>query len=87
MDAVGSAVRIVEYEIEWDREAADILNRQGRGVCLIDGDVEVVVGKEPVCPEPIEVFSGHVVERIEEVPGEWMFAMPPFHIGVQAFAE
>ena len=42
--------------------------------------INIVVGEIPAMPKPVETGTCRCVERIKEIPGNGMFAMPPVNI-------
>ena len=57
---------------------ADIVN-SGKRI------INIIIRKEPVLPEPVQVPTGNIVECIEKIPGYRVFSVPSVHIFLQAF--
>src|SRR6185437_9558517 len=74
-----------------DGETTDIVDENGivivRAGDIRDREIDIVVGEEPIRPKPVEVFFGDVVEGVEEVPGDGVFAVPAVHKPVQTFSK
>ena len=89
MNNFACSIGVFDLKIYRGRKSSNIPERNIVAVLglnrLVNSQVNIAVGEEPLGPEPIQTFTRNITEAIKEVPGNWMFTMPAAHVGMQAF--